>query len=181
MKKIFKNSSIFVITVELILLAFILNQVETKNEPETSYLISKNDLLNTKYEIDYDTVQLKDGYYFDDFGDDWVSTKLEVKIASIALGDLNGDNIDDAAVVLWSHYGGSGVFYWLFAMINEKGNLKQTDYISLGDRVRLNSMTIKERTIILDIIVHDENDGACCPSLRKIQKFELIDQLKKIE
>ena len=39
----------------------------------------------------------------------------------IAFGDLDNDGIDDAAVVLTYHGGGSGTFFNLLAVLNENG------------------------------------------------------------
>jgi len=61
---------------------------------------------------------------------------LSEKPNAMVFGDLNGDGVDDAAVVLWSFYHASACAVELVAMINHKGvprqaHLRQLRKISL--------------------------------------------------
>ena len=91
-----------------------------------------------------------------------------------AIGDLDGDGIDDAAVVLSYSGGGSGTFFSLLALINEEGEPLHVASASLGDRIRINSLTIEEAIIILDVVAHGPDDAMCCPMLELARKYELI-------
>ena len=100
----------------------------------------------------------------------------------IAFGDLNYNGKEDAAVIIYSAGGGNGVFYELAAMINENGSPYHLTSEYLGDRIRVNSIAVKESVIILDMIIHDLGDAACCPTLDKVFQYKLFeDELLEVE
>lgn len=117
--------------------------------------------------VDGSGYRLKNGMYESGKGlDDYVSLKL----AALALGDLNGDGQPEAAVVLVSNFGGSGSFYEITVLINRGQDLEQTNNLELGDRVEIKKLTIAGGKIRLDLLTHGPDDPMCCPS----QKATLI-------
>ncbi|MBL8094677.1 MAG: hypothetical protein JNL73_10935, partial [Anaerolineales bacterium] len=83
-------------------------------------------------------VQLTDGVQPRDVSD---PAGADYRIASIgtigealALGDLNGDGADDAAVILTVDPDGTGVFYHLFVVLSDGGAPAQAAEAFLGDR-----------------------------------------------
>ncbi len=102
----------------------------------------------------------------------------KVGLESLALGDLNGDGVDDGAVVLWWAAGGSGAFKYLAAVVSEDGTPRQAAIEFLGDRVQINSLTIDNNQIVVDIIAHGPDDPMCCPTQQVINTYALQgDQL----
>jgi len=95
---------------------------------------------------------------------------------NFALGDLNGDGIDDAAVIIAWSGGGSGAFYRLCVVTNKNQNPINVDFIPLGDRVNIKGIDISEGQINLDIVIHGPNDPMCCPTLDTIMRFVLVDE-----
>jgi hypothetical protein len=93
----------------------------------------------------------------------------------VAFGDLNGDGIDDAAVILATNTGGSGTFIYLNAVLNDKGAAKFASSISLGDRVSPRTITISEGVLTVDEIRHGPSDPLCCPTQQATLKFKLVD------
>lgn len=93
-----------------------------------------------------------------------------------ALGDLNGDGVDDAAVIIIWSGGGSGAFYRLCIVTDKNQNPINVDFIPLGDRVKINAINIFEGKIILDLVIHGFDDAMCCPSLDTIMRFVLVDE-----
>ena len=91
-----------------------------------------------------------------------------------ALGDLNGDGINDAAIILVENEGGSGQFVSLIVVYNSGGSPVQVGQSSLGDRVQVNSMNISNGVIHLDMLVQGPNDPMCCPSLAEKQSYWMI-------
>lgn len=91
----------------------------------------------------------------------------------VAFGDLNNDGKEDAAVIVFSAGGGSGVFYELAVMTNENGNPYHLTSKYLGDRVKINSITVKDGIITLEMVVHDLGDASCCPTLHKVSQYKL--------
>lgn len=100
----------------------------------------------------------------------------------VAFGDLNYNGKEDAAVIIYSAGGGSGIFYELAVIINENGSPYHLTSKYLGDRIRVNSIAVKEGVIILDMVVHDLGDAACCPTLDKVFQYKLFeDELLEVE
>jgi len=90
-------------------------------------------------------------------------------------GDLDGDGDEDAAVVLVSSGGGSGTFYELAVVINDQGRPVHTSSVPLGDRVNVESLELASARIRVKMIVHDEDDAACCPTLPVDRFYRLQD------
>lgn len=101
---------------------------------------------------------------------------------NIAFGDLNNDGKKDAAVITGARTGGTGYDVDLQILINQQGNPQYITSKSLGDRVKINSISIQLGQIIIDMVTHGPNDAACCPTVEKIVKYELSkDELVEVE
>lgn len=94
---------------------------------------------------------------------------------NLAYGDLNGDGLIDAAARIVINTGGSGSFNYLVAMVSSVGLVQQAASLLLGDRVIVNSISISDGTITVDMIVQGPNDPLCCPTQPKIANFRLIN------
>jgi hypothetical protein len=105
------------------------------------------------------------------------ASKVTVNLIAqpLAFGDLNGDGVDDAAVILATSTGGSGTFVVLNAVLNDKGAAKFASSISLGDRVQPKTITISGGVITVDEIRHSPTDPLCCPTQQATLKFKLVD------
>ncbi len=128
-------------------------------------------LANATYLSDYTedgTVTLVDGEYDD--RDAMIHTVLT---DWIAYGDLNGDGIQDAAVLLATNTGGSGVFTELHAVLNTKEGPSDAAYALLGDRVTINALTVTDGVITVDMITQGPDDPMCCPTLPVVTSYTL--------
>jgi hypothetical protein len=76
-------------------------------------------------------------------------------------------------VILAENGGGSGVFESLVVVLNQHGLPKQSGSAALGDRVKVNAVTIQDQRIRLDLTVQGPNDPMCCPTLPKTQTYRL--------
>ena len=112
-------------------------------------------------------VQLRDGKLVDEAAHVWV-TMLNV----VAYGDLNGDGHPDAAVILATNTGGSGVFHDLAVVVDRAGRPVNVAIINIGDRVKINSIAVDNERIILDMVTQGPSDPMCCPTNHVIQKYE---------
>jgi hypothetical protein len=83
----------------------------------------------------------------------------------VAFGDLNGDGLGDAAVSIGISMGGTGVFEYVVAMLNQDGQPVQAGYYYVDDRARIDAMAITDLRIVADAMVHGPNDPMCCPTL----------------
>ena len=64
----------------------------------------------------------------------------------LAFGDLDGDDVADAAVVAFVNTGGSGTFIHLIAVRDREGTPVQAGRQFLGDRVRVKSLAVSGGT-----------------------------------
>ena len=91
----------------------------------------------------------------------------------VAFGDLDGDAVADAAVVVFINTGGSGTFIHLLAIHDHGGTPVQAGRTFLGDRVRVERLTISGGHIFVTMLAHGPGDGLCCPSLEAGRAFTL--------
>lgn len=136
-----------------------------------------NQLKNSKYFIpgwenpdQGEWVQLKDG----EFKRSSPDNPLFVKIVDVALGHLSNGPHKDAAVIYGYDTGGTGFFVMLCAVLNDHGHPKNIALANLEDRVKINSLRIQSRKIIVDMVAHGPSDPACCPTVKKIATYTLI-------
>lgn len=136
----------------------------TQEPVQASAPLTEAVLNNGAYQIEeIGTIQLTDGGYENRYGEG--ETMVDrAGLLSTALGKLNDDDLEDAAVVLWYNSGGSGSFIYLIALVNDNGAPKQIASKLLGDRVQIESLTIQSQQIALQAIVHGPDDPLCCPS-----------------
>jgi hypothetical protein len=116
------------------------------------------------------TVKLTDGKYEAGSGADYLSVGMA---EPIGFGDLNGDGLADAAVVLGENTGGSGVFESLVVVLNQAGAPKQGPSVQIGDRVQVKTISIQAGQITLDEIVPGPQDPMCCPTQPVTETFRL--------
>jgi heat shock protein HslJ len=145
--------------------------------PEQGPGLTEDTLKNAEYGGIYEeAVQLIDGRYEGEpFVEGGASRPTVTFIDPYAFGDLDGDGVEDAAVLLAENSGGSGTFIYLAAVLNRNGNPQNTATQLLGDRVQVNSLSIEDGEIIVDVITHGPDDPMCCPTQQVVQTYELRD------
>jgi hypothetical protein len=145
--------------------------------------LSLNALKNAEYPSEYTAskkAKLTDGAYEEKIaGLTGASAKVSVKMLDLyAVGDLNGDGVQDAAVILASNTGGSGVFHDLYAVLNQAGQAKPVASTALGDRVKINAIAIQGSEIVVDMLTQGPKDPMSNPTLAVTRKYKLQgDQL----
>jgi hypothetical protein len=132
-------------------------------------------LKNAEYQGIYqEPIQLTDGTYEGEpFVEGGASRPTVTFIEPYALGDLNGDGVDDAVVLLVESSGGSGSFVYLAAVLNQEGKPGNVDTVLLGDRVQVQSLTIANGQINATMLTHGPDDPMCCPTQTVEQTYEL--------
>jgi hypothetical protein len=100
---------------------------------------------------------------------------------TILYGDLDLDGDQDAVVFLATQSGGTGHFVEMAAVLNRDGSAGNAATLSLGDRVVVESGSIADGVIALQMRVQGPNDPMCCPSQAVTWTFRLENgQLMKI-
>ena len=116
-----------------------------------------------------ETVQPTDGQYTD--SDEYVHMEL---LSLRAYGDLDDDGVDDAALLLATNTGGSGIFVDLAVVLDRGGKPQDAARFFLGDRVKPERMAINGGLIELALVVHGPDDPLCCPTERVVWRFRLV-------
>jgi hypothetical protein len=129
---------------------------------------------NMDYTVDGKPYTLANGAYSDTTG---VSIMM---FPPAALGDLNADAVDDAAVLLAYSGGGSGTFVYLAAVVDQDGSFVNTDTVLLEDRVQVNDMAIADGAITLNVTTHGPHDPMCCPTSVATWTYVLEDGKLKL-
>lgn len=112
------------------------------------------DLANAEYRFDWTrpgSIELRDGFYWQR-GVPRSLVELRVILAREAVGELNGDDASDAAVVLAVTPEDSGLFWYLAAMLNEGGRPRNASTVLLGDRIEVREVVIRDRQIRVKVL-----------------------------
>jgi hypothetical protein len=113
------------------------------------------------------TVTLRDGI-FDAEAAPGSAARTIVRLVDLAaFGDLDGDGVPDAAVVLVTTSGGTGVFVDLVAVRNSSGVPVPLSRTLLGDRVLVREVRIDDRHIVVRL----RTRGAADPLARLTQEI----------
>ncbi len=139
--------------------------------PAPSSRISLEILKNFTYWVeDFKTpAVLREG----EFSNDMIHGRL---IEPAAIGDLNGDGREDAAIILAISSGGTGTFFDLIALLDQGGALEQAGFAYIGDRQMINRLEIIEGQIILDYLTQPEGGPLCCPSEHRVRGYILDEE-----
>lgn len=140
--------------------------------------LTAEQLKNAQYELgardDHALVQLVDGKYQQ--GTD--TTTLDFAYIAltdfVSLGDLTGDGVNEIAAVFLENYGGTGNFGFLALYQNQNGVPVFVTSLMIDDRPQVNGLGIENNEIMLDAIVHDFDDGGCCPTFPTRRWYRVI-------
>lgn len=93
----------------------------------------------------------------------------------LAIGDLDGDGVGEAVVILVSNSGGSGVYSYLDVVGRRLGRLRALGTVLLGDRIQIRSLSVRSGEIVVEMVVSGPNEGLCCPTAKQQVTFKLED------
>lgn len=141
-------------------------------------------LANMTYQSEYTqdgTATLVDGVYAEPAAPGSASsTTVTLLPQYTAVGELNGQPA--AAVILATDPGGSGTFVDLAVVTDVDGVPTNVATTNLGDRVEVQSVTIANNQIAVDMLTAGPDDPMCCPSQEVVQTYELQgDQLVLVD
>ena len=153
-----------VIIAVIVVVALIVGRDDGGVEEATQPALSPQSLQNAVYQLDdieAEWVELTAGKFEDAAAHVWVTLLDE-----IAYGDLTGDGYPEAVVVLAANTGGTGVFHTLAVVKDVDGRPVNVGNADLGDRVRLNALTVDYDAVYVDLVKHGPSDPMCCPTRR---------------
>ena len=100
-----------------------------------------------------------------------------------ASGDLDGDGIPDAAVLLVETTGGSGTFYHVAAAFNRDKHFVGTRAVFLGDRIAPLQLSIRYGILIVDYVDRLPAESMATPPSQNVSKYLVArnDQLAEVK
>ncbi len=112
------------------------------------------------------TVKLTNGEYKHG-GEPTAADYADVRLMPqpMAFGDINGDGLGDAAILLAENYGGSGVLVSVVAILNSNGQPFQAGAFMIDDRPMITGLRIDTGKILVTGDIHGPNDPGCCAAL----------------
>jgi hypothetical protein len=166
----------YYVTVESIAPGSVTYTLEVIIPPLSGDLPTLEELANCEYAwTGGETIALVDGIHYvaPPAGEPPEDYAVRLRDVPLAYGDLDSDGDADAAVILVERAGGTGIFYYVAAVLNEAGPPRGVAVAFLGDRVVLNTMGISDGVIALEGVAHGPDDPLCCPTLEWIWEYEL--------
>lgn len=94
----------------------------------------------------------------------------------VAVGDLDGDSVDEIAALITENFGGTGVFVFLAIYKNVNGSPTFLTSSVVDDRPQLNALSIANGEVFLDAVIHTLDDPMCCPSLHMTRHYRLVNE-----
>jgi hypothetical protein len=153
--------------------------VPAPTEIPTMLPLTADSLKNAQYQPgardDHALVQLTDGKYNQGTDATTLNYASIILTDSVALGDLNGDGVNEAATIFFENYGGTGNFGFLAIYTNVDGLPVFLSSTMIDDRPLINSMTIENREVYLDATTHGFEDPGCCPALPTTHRYALVN------
>lgn len=127
---------------------------------------SLDEIANTTIHGIYDEpVQLQGGKYegepFEPQGASFPRVGLIEEF--LLTGDMDGDGMEEAVVMLWESSGGSGTYSYLAALGREGSEVVNIATAEIGDRVQLRDSRISGNRVELDVVQAGPEDAGCCP------------------
>jgi len=146
---------------------------EGDNDSPRTWLL-RNQLANTTYKSNWtqsDTITLTDGAYREAAAPGSASETVVVLLDEIAFGRIKEQNA--AAVILTTNAGGSGTFFDLALVLQESDGWTHVASANLGDRVQINSVSIRNGSVFLDMVGHRKDDPMCCPTQHEEREYTM--------
>ena len=138
--------------------------------------ISPEQVRNSEYQLGFlneiRKVKLTDGTYEEGApgGTDYISVSMT---DFIARGDLTGDGENEAVAIVAENYGGSGTFVFLAVYAYQNDQAVFLTSIFLDDRPLINNLAVEDGEVIVDMVVHAEDDPMCCPTFAIARSYRL--------
>jgi hypothetical protein len=101
---------------------------------------------------DEGVVTLTEGEYRAPSGPD-TPPEVIISFESSVEGDLDGDGVEDAAVILVERSVGAGTFYRLHALSSDGDEVRDVSSRLLGDRIRVQALRIEDGVIETDVLI----------------------------
>jgi peptidoglycan/xylan/chitin deacetylase (PgdA/CDA1 family) len=120
---------------------------------------------------------MQDGSFTYAFVPGAASVERYLLYRGVAFGDLNADQVEDAVVILIHISAGTGTFYHLVAVLNERGQPRPLEPVFLGDRIIVEQAAVSRGEIALVFKTYrNEEPFGSTPTLQMAQRYLLRGQ-----
>ncbi|XOB42371.1 MAG: hypothetical protein ACKKMP_03360 [Candidatus Nealsonbacteria bacterium] len=141
------------------------------------------DPLNTAYIIEGESFELTEGKSEKEIAPG-SATKIKTSVlGKAAIGDLNSDGADDAALVLVHDPEGSGTFFYVAAALQnrENGQAVGTNAVLLGDRIIPQNISIYKGAVEINYADRKQDEPMSTRPSVAMTKYLIIDGTTLIE
>jgi hypothetical protein len=121
-------------------------------------------------------MSLQEGVYFHECEEGFGSC-YSYATNIVAFGDLDGDKREDAAAIIQSWIGGSGIHFELVAMVQRDGTFVTIPGFYLGNHIDISDIRIGSNTITLTIDCRLAEYGVCIPATAGDFHFRVKDNV----
>lgn len=143
------------------------------------------DPLNATYIIEGQAVTLVNGKAEKEIVPGAASKLKTTVFGEPAIGDLNGDGANDAALIIVQDPGGSGTFFYVVASVKDRqsGQYVGTNGILLGDRIAPQNIAIEKGAILVNYATRAKDEPMSAPPSIGVTMRLVVDGkvLKKVE
>lgn len=80
---------------------------------------------------------------------------------------------ETAVIIVATSLGGSGSFYELALLSREAKGWVSADTVLLGDRVKVQSVSIENNVVVVSMTTHGPKDPMCCPTQQATKRFAI--------
>jgi heat shock protein HslJ len=108
--------------------------------------------LNAAYLFNGRKIQLSGGKFERQAAPESVTVEKYSVHGTPVYGDLDGNGVEDAALIIIHSPGGTGTFYYAAAVIQEGGRYRGTNTLFLGDRIVPEALLIKDQHVIVSYL-----------------------------
>jgi len=105
------------------------------------------------------------------------TSMLMVDVVNAIAADLDGDGVDDAAVILVSNSGGTGFFYSVYGVFADPDQTVVTNEIPIGDRISIDDFSPDSITGEIRVRYRDHSDAvgfADAPDVNVVSDIQLL-------
>ena len=139
------------------------------------------DPLNATYWIEGQEIRLVNGRSEVEAAPGSATTSRTLVFGNPVYGDLDGDGVEDSALLLVHDPGGSGTFYYAAASLRVDGRYRGTNALLLGDRVAPENVGICNGVIVVNYAGRGLDESMTTPPSVGKSKYLTITGGKLIE
>lgn len=165
--------------VVILIAAAVFFYVERTVPPENLAPVSSGqagDYKNISYEIEGESVLLKDGVAEAVLTPGSSSKEVTRYFGNEVKADLDNDGLEDVAFLLTRDGGGSGTFFYVAAALKKSDGYKGTNAVLLGDRIAPQTTEFRDGELIVNFAIRKQNEPmTASPSVGVSKYFKVID------